>query len=194
MRNIWEYIVGATVFGSVTGFIVLLIKSLLKNKINKRYAYLLWMILVIKLIIPFGPESNISLFNNIPINYKMENILSSNTTKLDNTNSNSNDIKSNNYISTEDTTNEVNSTVLTSQDNHSVNENNENVTQESQVVNNAHSIPIIGIKSDKFSKILFFVWLFGFVFSAVTYMIIYICFIKDLKKCSKLKYQRMEKY
>ena len=73
MRNIWEYIVGATVFGSVTGFIVLLIKSLLKNKINKRYAYLLWMILVIKLIIPFGPESNISLFNNIPINYKMEN-------------------------------------------------------------------------------------------------------------------------
>lgn len=193
MRNIWEYIVGATVFGSVTGFIVLLIKSLLKNKINKRYAYLLWMILVIKLIIPFGPESNISLFNNIPINYKMENILSSNTTKLDNTNSNSNDNKSNNYISKEDTTNEVNSTVLTSQDNHSVNENNENVTQESQVVNNAHSIPIIGIKSDKFSKILFFVWLFGFVFSAVTYMIIYICFIKDLKKCSKLKYQRMEK-
>ena len=193
MRNIWEYIVGATVFGSVTGFIVLLIKSLLKNKINKRYAYLLWMILVIKLIIPFGPESNISLFNNIPINYKMENILSSNTTKLDNTNSNSNDIKSNNYISTEDTTNEVNSTVSTSEDNHSINENNENVTQESQVVNNAHSIPIIGIKSDKFSKILFFVWLFGFVFSAVTYMIIYICFIKDLKKCSKLKYQRMEK-
>lgn len=193
MRNIWEYIVGATVFGSVTGFIVLLIKSLLKNKINKRYAYLLWMILVIKLIIPFGPESNISLFNNIPINYKMENILSSNTTKLDNTNSNSNDNKSNNYISKEDTTNEVNSTVLTSQDNHSVNENNENFTQDSQVFNNAHSIPIIGVKSDKFSKILFFVWLFGFVFSAVTYMIIYICFIKDLKKCSKLKYQRMEK-
>ena len=193
MRNIWEYIVGATVFGSVTGFIVLLIKSLLKNKINKRYAYLLWMILVIKLIIPFGPESNISLFNNIPINYKMENILSSNTTKLDNTNSNSNDNKSNNYISKEDTTNDVNSTVLTSQDNHSVNENNENFTQDSQVFNNAHSIPIIGVKSDKFSKILFFVWLFGFVFSAVTYMIIYICFIKDLKKCSKLKYQRMEK-
>lgn len=193
MRNIWEYIVGATVFGSVTGFIVLLIKSLLKNKINKRYAYLLWMILVIKLIIPFGPESNISLFNNIQINYKMENILSSNTTKLDNTNSNSNDNKSNNYISKEDTTNDVNSTVLTSQDNHSVNENNENFTQDSQVFNNAHSIPIIGVKSDKFSKILFFVWLFGFVFSAVTYMIIYICFIKDLKKCSKLKYQRMEK-
>ena len=193
MENIWGYIVGATVFGSVTGFIILQIKNLLKNKINKRYAYLLWMILVIKLIIPFGPESNISLFNNIPINYKMKNILSSNTTKLDNTNSNSNDTKSNNYISTEDTTNEVNSTVSTSEDNHSINENNENVTQESQVVNNAHSIPIIGIKSDKFSKILFFVWLFGFVFSAVTYMIIYICFIKDLKKCSKLKYQRMEK-
>ena len=69
MEKIWGYVVGATIFGSVTGFIVLIIKNLLKNKINKRYAYLFWMILVIKLIIPFGPESNISLFNKIHINY-----------------------------------------------------------------------------------------------------------------------------
>ena len=102
MENIWRYIVGATVFGSATGLIILLIKTLLKNKINKRYAYLLWIILVIKLIIPFGPESNISLFNSIPINFNMENILSSNTnqlennsTKLDNINSNSNAVQSN---------------------------------------------------------------------------------------------------
>ena len=74
MEKIWGYVVGATIFGSVTGFIVLIIKNLLKNKINKRYAYLFWMILVIKLIIPFGPESNISLFNKIHINYNNQKI------------------------------------------------------------------------------------------------------------------------
>ena len=178
MEKIWGYVVGATIFGSVTGFIVLIIKNLLKNKINKRYAYLFWMILVIKLIIPFGPESNISLFNKIPINYNNQKILSRNTTKLDNIDSND--------MSTEDTKDEVNATTSTYQDNNSV---NENITQESQVVNNKPTISTMSVKSDKFSKILFFVWLSGFVFSAVTYMIIY---MKDLKKCSKLKYEILE--
>lgn len=181
MEKIWGYVVGATIFGSVTGFIVLIIKNLLKNKINKKYAYLFWMILVIKLIIPFGPESNISLFNKIPINYNNQKILSRNTTKLDNIDSND--------MSTEDTKDEVNATTSTYQDNNSV---NENITQESQVVNNKPTISTMSVKSDKFSKILFFVWLSGFVFSAVIYMIIYMSFIKDLKKCSKLKYEILE--
>ena len=37
MEKIWGYVVGATIFGSVTGFIVLIIKNVLKNKINKRF-------------------------------------------------------------------------------------------------------------------------------------------------------------
>ena len=201
MENIWGYIVGATVFGSATGLIILLIKTLLKNKINKRYAYLLWIILVIKLTIPFGPESNISLFNSIPINFNMENILSSNTnqlennsTKLDNINSNSNAVQSNSYIETDNKTNDVNSTSTTSQDNYSSNnEDNENVGQNGQVINNTTSIPMVGINKDKLSTILSFVWLFGFIFAIVSHVVIYIYFIKDLKKSSKLKYERLEK-
>lgn len=200
MENIWGYIVGATVFGSATGLIILLIKTLLKNKINKRYAYLLWIILVIKLIIPFGPESNISLFNSIPINFNIENILSSNTnqlennsTKLDNINSNSNTTQTNDYIQTDNNTNEVNSTGSTSQDNYSSNEDNEYVGQNNQVINNTASIPIVGINKAKFSTILSIVWLIGFIFAIVGHMVIYIYFIKDLKKYSKLKYERLEK-
>lgn len=200
MENIWGYIVEATIFGSVTGFIILLIKTLLKNKINKRYAYLLWIILVIKLIIPFGPESNISLFNSIPINSNMENILSSNrgqlennSTKLDDTNSNSNASQTNNYTQTDNNTNEVNSTNSTSKDNYSSNENNENVGQSNQIINNTASAPIVGTNKDKLSTILSFVWLFGFIFAIVTHMAIYIYFIKDLKKSSILKYERLEK-
>ncbi|MCC3868642.1 M56 family metallopeptidase [Terrisporobacter mayombei] len=200
MENIWGYIVGATVFGSATGLIILLIKTLLKNKINKRYAYLLWIILVIKLIIPFGPESNISLFNSIPINSNMENILSSNrgqlennSTKLDDTNSNSNASQTNDYIEADNKTNGVNSTASTSKDNYSNNEDNENVGQNSQVINNTASRPILGINKDKLSTILSFVWLFGFIFAIIGHMVIYIYFIKDLKKSSILKYERLEK-
>lgn len=200
MENIWGYIVGATIFGSATGLIILLIKTLLKNKINKRYAYLLWIILVIKLIIPFGPESNISLFNSIPINSNMENILSSNRgqlenndTKLDDINSNSNASQTNDYIEADNKTNEVNSTESTSQDNYSSNEDNENVGQNSQVINNTASRPIVGTNKDKLSTILSYVWLFGLIFAIVTHMAIYIYFIKDLKKSSVLKYERLEK-
>ncbi|WP_419727485.1 M56 family metallopeptidase [Terrisporobacter petrolearius] len=199
MENIWGYIVGATIFGSATGLIILLIKTLLKNKINKRYAYLLWIILVIKLIIPFGPESNISLFNSIPINSNMENILSSNRgqlenndTKLDDINSNLNAAQSNSYIET-DNNNEVNSTNSTSQDNYSSNEDNENIGQNSQVINNTASRPIVGTNKDKLSTILSYVWLFGLIFAIVGHMAIYIYFIKDLKKSSVLKYERLEK-
>lgn len=198
MENIWEYIVGATVFGSVTGFVILLMKRLLKNKINKRYAYLLWIILVIKLIIPFGPESNISLFNSIPINFNVENILSSNINQLEdnsnNTNSNSNTAQSNSYIDTDNSTNEGNTTVSTSQDNYSSSyEDNENVGQNSQVVDNTTSTPIIGTNKNKLSIILSLVWLCGFIFAIAIHMVIYIYLIKDLKKSSKLKYDRLEK-
>ncbi len=200
MENIWGYIVEATIFGSVTGLIILLIKTLLKNKINKRYAYLLWIILVIKLIIPFGPESNISLFNSIPINSNMENILSSNRgqlenndVKLDDINSNSNASQTNDYIEADNNTNEVNSTNSTSKDNYSSKEDNENVGQSNQVINNTASTPIVGTNKDKLSTILSFVWLFGFIFAIVTHMAIYIYFIKDLKKSSTLKYERLEK-
>ncbi|WP_343342306.1 M56 family metallopeptidase [Terrisporobacter petrolearius] len=199
MENIWGYIVGATIFGSATGLIILLIKTLLKNKINKRYAYLLWIILVIKLIIPFGPESNISLFNSIPINSNMENILSSNRGQLENNstkldvNSNSNASQTNDYIEADNKTNEVNSTNSTSQDNYSSNEDNENVGQNSQVINNTTSRPIVGTNKDKLSTILSYVWLFGLIFAIVGHMAIYIYFIKDLKKSSILKYERLEK-
>lgn len=191
MENIWGYIVGATVFGSVTGLIILLIKTLLKNKINKRYAYLLWIILVIKLIIPFGPESNISLFNSIPINFNLENIQSSNISQLENNSDNRNTTQPNRYIETDHSTNEANSTVSNSQDDY--NNVNENVELNNQVINNTDLIPIAGVNKNKLSIILPFIWLCGFIFAISIHMVVYIYFIIDLKKSSKLKYYRIEK-
>ena len=37
MSNIWGYILSATVYGSIAGVVILLIKSLLRNRINKKY-------------------------------------------------------------------------------------------------------------------------------------------------------------
>ncbi len=50
------------------GIVILIVKTLLKDKISGKWTYLLWMILIIKLIVPFGPQSSISLFNKIPSN------------------------------------------------------------------------------------------------------------------------------
>ncbi|NLC07388.1 MAG: hypothetical protein GX755_05425, partial [Syntrophomonadaceae bacterium] len=41
-------------------------KSILKDELNGRWHYLIWFALIIKLLIPFGPESAVSLFNVMP--------------------------------------------------------------------------------------------------------------------------------
>ncbi|MGL5313469.1 MAG: M56 family metallopeptidase, partial [Peptostreptococcaceae bacterium] len=67
MAKLWELILQTSFYASVVGVIIILSKAVLKNNINARYHYLIWMLLIIKLIIPFGPESNVSLFNKIPV-------------------------------------------------------------------------------------------------------------------------------
>lgn len=67
MENLWEIVLKASFYGSIVGIIILLTKVALKNKLSGRFHYLIWMILIIKLIVPIGPKSDISIFNKIPV-------------------------------------------------------------------------------------------------------------------------------
>jgi bla regulator protein BlaR1 len=44
-------------------FLVLLIKLFVRNKLGARWHYLIWMLVLLKLLIPFGPESKLSIYN-----------------------------------------------------------------------------------------------------------------------------------
>ena len=52
--------------GSVLICLILLIKAILKNKLLIRWHYYLWLLLLVRLTLPWSPQSRISIFNLIP--------------------------------------------------------------------------------------------------------------------------------
>ena len=66
MDTIFNLIFWTSVYSSLVAIIIIISKKLLKNIISPRWHYILWVILILKLINPFGPESIISIFNAVP--------------------------------------------------------------------------------------------------------------------------------
>lgn len=76
------FIIESSIVGSGLVGLILLIRLLLKEHMKKSIIYYLWFILIIKLLVPFGPESRLSLFNLINITSKEETNLSANNYEL----------------------------------------------------------------------------------------------------------------
>ncbi|NLI92797.1 MAG: DUF4825 domain-containing protein [Peptococcaceae bacterium] len=66
METVFKIIFTTSLYASIAGFVILLIKWLLKSKLTPQWHYFLWAVLILKLIFPFGPESVFSLFNAVP--------------------------------------------------------------------------------------------------------------------------------
>lgn len=66
MASIWNIVLITSLYGTIVGIITILIRAILKNRLSPQWQYIIWIILILKLIIPFGPESSMSMFNIIP--------------------------------------------------------------------------------------------------------------------------------
>jgi bla regulator protein BlaR1 len=66
MEAAFKIILMTSLYASVAGIIILALKRMIKNKISPRWQYFIWFILIFKLIMPFGPESVVSIFNVAP--------------------------------------------------------------------------------------------------------------------------------
>ena len=162
MENIWGYTLSATIYGSIAGIVILVIKVLMKNKLNKKYAYLLWMILIIKLVMPFGPESSFSLFNQISIKINSQ-VNMNNSSNI------------NEYII--DTDYEGHSSKNTSQE--------AIITQSASIINNESEKSI-------FINVIPLVWISGAVLTSVSYTVIYLHFMENIRKKENIKYDYLE--
>ena len=67
-----SYIIESSIVASFLVGVILLLRLLLKNHMKKSMIYYLWFILIIKLIIPFGPESKLSIFNLVNFSSRYE--------------------------------------------------------------------------------------------------------------------------
>ncbi|MGH4123781.1 MAG: M56 family metallopeptidase [Clostridium sp.] len=63
LLNIFEVIILSSVIGSVIVLMILIIKGIFRNKFNSIFHYYIWLILLIKLIIPFGPQTPLNIAN-----------------------------------------------------------------------------------------------------------------------------------
>ncbi|MCB2305546.1 phosphodiester glycosidase family protein [Clostridium estertheticum] len=68
--SIFKWVLYSTALASILSLIVLLFKLLLKNKLGVRWHYAIWLIIVIRLLIPYGLQSSLSLFNLIEFGSK----------------------------------------------------------------------------------------------------------------------------
>ena len=60
---IFAWCLKASFYGAVVGIIVLLLQQLLKNYLAPQWRYLLWLLVLFKLLVPLGPASSVSIFN-----------------------------------------------------------------------------------------------------------------------------------
>jgi bla regulator protein BlaR1 len=67
MAEIFGLVIVTSLYASVVGLVIVLFKAILKDKINAFWHCFIWVVLILKLLIPFGPESAVSLFNGVPV-------------------------------------------------------------------------------------------------------------------------------
>lgn len=77
MESIFNVVLITSLYGTVVGIALIIIKILLKNRLSPKWHYLIWIVLILKLLIPFGPECAVSLFNIIPVTHDINGINSS---------------------------------------------------------------------------------------------------------------------
>ncbi len=63
LLKLFQIILEISFLGTITALVIIIAKKLFKNKISPTWHYLVWLILLIRLIVPYAPESSISIFN-----------------------------------------------------------------------------------------------------------------------------------
>lgn len=140
LLNIFEIIVLSSLIGSVIVFMILITKGIFRNKLNFTFKYYIWLILIIKLIIPFGPQNPL----NISDLYKDFYVQSTTNKITQNTQTNSSKELTNSNLGDSKLISEVHPSNNT-------------------VISNAISIPIINIIN--IEKIFSFIWILGVALS-----------------------------
>ena len=94
---IFKEVIYLSVFAGILIILILLAKKIFKKTLSPKWHYYIWILLLIRLMVPYTPESSFSIYNlfyqaaewvNIPvneINNPLQNITYGNSTKAGNT-------------------------------------------------------------------------------------------------------------
>jgi beta-lactamase regulating signal transducer with metallopeptidase domain len=66
LEVLFKTVLSLSFMGSILAGIIILTKRLFKNKLSANWHYYIWFLLIIRLAIPYSPESSLSIFNLLP--------------------------------------------------------------------------------------------------------------------------------
>ena len=65
--NLFVKVVSLSAMASVLSLMILVVRNVFKDRLRPTWTYLLWIPLVVRLVIPWSPESAFSIFNMLPV-------------------------------------------------------------------------------------------------------------------------------
>lgn len=70
----FKWVLSTSVMATIFVGLILLVKLILKEKLKPKWHYLLWILLIIRIILPWSPESSFSVFNLFTFSYEQDSI------------------------------------------------------------------------------------------------------------------------
>ncbi len=63
LPRFFDWVIETSIMASILVGLILCVKILLRNKITPRWQYMLWMILIVRLLLPWSPDSSYSIYS-----------------------------------------------------------------------------------------------------------------------------------
>src|SRR3954468_22410762 len=82
LPRFFDWVIETSIMASILVGLILFVKTILRNKLTARWHYLLWLILIVRLLLPWSPDSQYSIYSLLSNGYKMA--TSTQTTQLTN--------------------------------------------------------------------------------------------------------------
>lgn len=70
LPRLFDWVIETSIMASILVVLILGVKILLRNKLTPRWHYLLWMILIVRLILPWSPDSSYSIYSILSRSYE----------------------------------------------------------------------------------------------------------------------------
>ncbi|SHH51904.1 M56 family metallopeptidase [Clostridium grantii] len=64
--TLFKMILSLSFMGSILAVIIIIVKGFFRNRLNANWHYYIWILVIIKLSIPYAPESSVSIYNLFP--------------------------------------------------------------------------------------------------------------------------------
>lgn len=63
LSRFFDWVIETSIMASILVGLILCVKTLLRNKLTPRWQYMLWLILIVRLLLPWSPDSSYSIYS-----------------------------------------------------------------------------------------------------------------------------------